>query len=86
MRQSGQDVWWRMTSRLAAGTLAGGLLALALPWLVGAVFGGRSLLGMPLVLALFAVVLPLAILALVFWFAGRQFGLDHGSDVTGDRS
>ena len=86
MRQSGQDVWWRATGRLAAGTLAGGLIALALPWLAGVIFGGRSLLGLPLVLALFVLVLPLTMLALVFWFSRRQYALDHRHDVAGDRS
>lgn len=84
MRQSGQDVWWAATRRLGAGTIVGGLAALALPSVFDLVFGGRSLFGMPLAMALFVLVLPLALLALIFWFTRRQFGLDHTYDVTGD--
>lgn len=84
MRQSGQDIWWRQSSRLAA-TLAGGSLALCLvPWILGEIFDARSLLGMPVGVALFVLALPIIVLGLCAWYARQQSTLDHRYDVTGD--
>ena len=86
MRESGQDAWWRRSGQLAAATIAV-IVALALvPWLFAAAFGGRSFLGLPLPYFLFALALPLAILAAIFWFARRQDALDHRYDVNGNQA
>jgi putative solute:sodium symporter small subunit len=86
LRESGQEVWWRRSGRLAGGFLAT-IAALAVaPVLLAPLFGARSFLGMPMPFALFALVLPVASVVAIFWFARRQIALDHRHDVTGDPS
>ena len=85
MRQSGQDAWWRKSKQLAALTLAVTVLFAFLPWLFGAAFDGRTILGLPLPFFLFVLGLPIAVLVAVFWFARRQLALDHRYDVTGNQ-
>lgn len=86
MRESGQEVWWRRSGRLAGTLIAATAALAAAPALLSPLLGGRSFLGMPLPFALFALILPIAVLAAIFWFARRQVALDHRYDVTGDPS
>jgi putative solute:sodium symporter small subunit len=85
-RESGQEVWWRATGRLAFATVAGvGALMLA-PWLFTAALDGRAILGMPMAYFLFAMAAPIAIFIAILWFAGRQHRLDDRYDVTGNQA
>lgn len=86
MREGGQDIWWRRTSRLAALVVAAAVAFAASPLLLPGVFSGRSLLGLPLGWLVFAEAFPIVALVAVFWLADRQQTLDHRYDVTGTES
>lgn len=83
MRDSGQERWWRRTGELAGVTIAGALVLALAPWLLSFILGGRTALGLPLPYFVFVVLLPLVVLAGIFWFSRRQLSLDHRYDVTG---
>ena len=83
LREDGQEVWWRKTARLAAGTLAFCLAIAIVPTLTPEAFG-PAVLGLTFGMFVFALAAPLGILAALFWFAGRQQAYDDRYDVTGD--
>jgi hypothetical protein len=83
LREGGQDIWWRNTGRLAAGTLTFCLAAAIVPVLIP---DGSTLrlLGLPLGLFALTLAAPLGILSASFWFAGRQQACDDRYDATGN--
>jgi putative solute:sodium symporter small subunit len=85
LRDSGQESWWRRSTRLAATALGAATVVLVVPWLLGLILPDRTALGLPFPYFLFVVIAPLVLLGLVFWFARRQLALDYRYDVTGNQ-
>lgn len=79
LRESGQSIWWRKSSQLAAAIVAGAVVFALLP-LTGH-FDTATLLGLPLSYFLFAVPFPLVIAGAIFWFSDTQHAYDHRFDV-----
>ena len=69
--------YWNATRRLMAASLILWLmLGIGIYWLA-ADFAGTILLGLPVGYLLAAIVSPLALVGLIFWFADRQDRLDR---------
>ena len=77
MSDADQEAWWRSTRGLAVAALGGAALAAFLLFVLARVTGGESLLALPFDYALAAAVVPILLVAIVFWFARRQADLDR---------
>jgi len=84
LRETGQNIWWRKTGRLAAATLAAAFVLCLAPLLFIEASKDALVLGMPLAYFLVVLAAPFAIFVAIFWFAEKQRSFDHRYDVAGD--
>ena len=81
MRDANEPTWWLRTAEFGALTIALVGVLVLVPLIVPALFGGESLLGLPLATFLAVVGGPLVILIAIFVFARRQLARDRRYDV-----
>lgn len=79
-----QEAWWRTTRALAVAALGGALLLGFLLYVAARASGEETFLALPPYYLLAAAVMPLVLLALVFWHARRQAEVDRQHDMGGD--
>jgi putative solute:sodium symporter small subunit len=80
MADGGEKSWWRRTRFLAVSAVTAGSLLSLLVMLFAPALDGNSLLGIPFGLLGTTLIVPLVILAIIFWAAERQRRIDraHG--------
>jgi uncharacterized membrane protein len=79
-----QEAWWRTTRALAVAALGGALLLGFLLYVGAQATGEDVVLGLPADYLLAAVVMPLVLLAAVFWFVRRQADVDRQHNMGED--
>jgi hypothetical protein len=77
MADSGQETWWRTTRALAVAALGGALLLGFLLFVAAKAGGEETVLALPVDYLLAAFVMPLILLAVIFWSARRQADVDR---------
>jgi putative solute:sodium symporter small subunit len=73
----GERSWWRRTRLVAVSAVTAGTLLCLLTMLTAPALDGQSLLGIPLGLFAATLVVPLIVIAIIFWAAERQRRIDR---------
>ncbi len=84
MADADQEAWWRTTKALAVAALGGAGLIGFLAFTFVRLIGGIEVFALPLDYWLPAAVLPLVLVAVVFWYARRQADVDRQHHMTED--
>lgn len=77
MTDSREKPRWEASRALAAGAIAAGTLLALAPVASASMTGAATVLGLPASDFLAGVIVPLAIAAAIFWFAGSQERVDR---------
>ncbi len=78
-----QEAWWRTTKALAVAALGGAALISFLVFVFSRL-AGIDLFALPLDYLLPAAVMPLVLLAVIFWYERRQAEVDRQHQMTED--
>jgi putative solute:sodium symporter small subunit len=80
MADGGEKSWWRRTRFLAAASVTAGSLLSLVVLLLAPALDAQSVLGIPFGLFGATLVVPLVVVAVIFWAAERQRRIDraHG--------
>jgi hypothetical protein len=79
-----QQIWWRTTRALAVATLGGALLLGFLLFVAARAAGEETVFALPVDYLLAAFVMPLILLAAIFWSARRQIEVDREHHMSED--
>lgn len=84
MADADQEAWWRTTKALAVAALGGAALIGFLAFAFARLIGGIVIFALSLDYLLPAAIVPLILVAVVFWYARRQAEVDRQHQMTED--